>query len=138
MADFVIWQEEYSVTNRSIDIQHKYLIGILNKVFALVKDKSPSEDISRILEELKAYTETHFKYEEKLMQIAGYPDIKSHRSLHRTMADRTEGMCKMQKASSAGIMPAHVLDFLKEWWINHIRAVDKQYAPYLSKLNLKE
>jgi hemerythrin len=33
-------------------------------------------------------------------------------------------------------LPDEVLDFLKDWWLNHIRTIDIQYAPFLSKLNL--
>jgi hemerythrin len=47
-------------------------------------------------------------------------------------------MCLAQKNAKNGVMPDEVLDFLKDWWVNHIRSIDMQYAPFLSKLNLKD
>lgn len=138
MADYINWRDEYSVLDNSVDLQHKRIIGILNGVFALVKSKRSGEETGKLLADLKTYTETHFEYEEKMMRMAIYPDIGNHEKLHKGMTERTAAMCLAQKNSKNGIMPDEVLDFLKDWWMNHIRSIDMQYAPFLSKLNLKD
>jgi hemerythrin len=51
------------------------------------------------------------------------------------MAEKTAALCLVQQKSATGIMADEVLDFLKDWWINHIRGADMQYAPFLSRLN---
>jgi hemerythrin-like metal-binding protein len=138
MAEYIVWRDEYSVSDDSVDMQHKRIIGMLNGVFALVKKGSSREEMERLLTDLKTYTETHFEYEEKMMRMAGYPEIKRHESAHKTMAEKTVALCLVQQKSATGIMPDEVLDFLKDWWVNHIRGVDTLYAPFLSELKTKD
>jgi hemerythrin-like metal-binding protein len=138
MPKYIIWKEEYSVSDDIADMQHKRIIDIISGVFALVKNKSSGERIGELLADLKMYTETHFEYEEKMMRMAAYPDIENHEKLHSAMTQRTAAMCLAQKNSNNGIMPEEVLDFLKDWWVNHIRNIDMQYAPFVSKSNSKE
>jgi len=137
MADYIVWRDEYSVSESAVDMQHKRIIGIINGVYALVKNKGSREQIGKLLDDLKRYTETHFGYEENVMRLTGYPDVKKHEAYHTTMAEKTAAMCLVQQKSVNGMMPDDVLDFLKDWWVSHIRGVDMQYAPFLSKLNRK-
>jgi hemerythrin-like metal-binding protein len=83
-------------------MQHKR-ISILSAVFALVKNKESGEKLGDLLAELKMCTKTHFEHEEKMMQMAKYPDIKQHEMLHKTMADKTAALCQVQRRSVNGI-----------------------------------
>jgi methyl-accepting chemotaxis protein/hemerythrin len=135
MAEYIIWKDEYSVSEMTIDFQHRQIIDIINAVFTLVKYKVSGDEITKLLANLKNYTETHFDYEEKIIKMINYPDIKKHESLHKTMAEKTAALCKVQKSSVNGIMPDEMLEFLKDWWVNHIRNLDVQYVPFLPKQN---
>jgi methyl-accepting chemotaxis protein/hemerythrin len=135
MAEYIIWKDEYSASEMTIDFQHRQIIGIINAMFALVKNKISGDEITKLLANLKNYTETHFDYEEKIIKMINYPDIKKHKTLHKIMAEKTAALCKVQKSSVNGIMPDEVLGFLKDWWVNHIRNLDVQYVPFLPKQN---
>jgi hemerythrin len=131
MSDYIIWKDEYSVSDKPIDLQHQQIVRVINDVYNLVKNGSSKEEIGKLLANLKRYTETHFDYEEKLMHLISYPDSVKHEALHKTMAEKTAGMCKVQQSSVNGIMPDEVLEFLRDWWVNHIRNLDVQYVPFL-------
>jgi hemerythrin-like metal-binding protein len=135
VAEYIVWRDDYSVSDDSVDMQHKRIIGVINSVYVLAKNGGTREEIGKILVDLKRYTETHFEHEENVMRMAGYPDVKQHEALHKTMAEKTAALCLVQQKSATGIMADEVLDFLKDWWINHIRGADMQYAPFLSRLN---
>lgn len=97
MAEYIIWKDEYSVSEMTIDFQHRQIIDIINAVFTLVKYKVSGDEISKLLANLKNYTETHFDYEEKVMKMVNYPDIKKHETLHKTMSEKQRRCAKFNR-----------------------------------------
>jgi hemerythrin len=138
MVDYLIWKDEYSVSNSAIDLQHQQIIRLLNSVFDLIKNGGSVAQLNNLLDDLQLYAETHFKFEEKMMEMAGFPELKEHAAVHKTMADRTAAMGRTHRTSINEIMPQDVLAFLKEWWLNHILIDDMKYAPYVSNLSMQD
>jgi hemerythrin len=136
MADYMVWRDEYSLRFDEIDRQHRKIIGIINEMFQLAKDGGSDEKFEKILSDLKAYTETHFAYEENIMRLAEFPAIKEHEKLHRAMAEKTAGLLS-RKLLDDDWNPAKALDFLKQWWLGHIRGKDVEYVPYVEPLNME-
>ncbi|MDD5674374.1 MAG: bacteriohemerythrin [Chitinivibrionales bacterium] len=136
MPDFIVWSDEYSVRFDEIDRQHRQIIGIINEMFQLVKGGEAEEKFEKILGDLKTYTETHFAYEEGIMRIAEFPAFEEHIKLHCGMAEKTAGLFKL-KFDDKERIKEKVLDFLKDWWLGHIRAKDVEYVPYVKGLSEK-
>jgi hemerythrin-like metal-binding protein len=62
------------------------------------------------------------------MSSTGYPGLAEHKALHDKMRQKT-----LDFRDSADFVTGHnLLAFLKEWWLGHIQAEDKKYAPYLA------
>ena len=80
---------------------------------------------------LRFYVELHFKAEEALMVEAGYPAFEEHITLHRKLAEKTRKLSlNLNKINDPNIL----LEFLKNWWLNHINKEDKKYAPFVNRL----
>jgi hemerythrin len=56
-----------------------------------------------------------------------YPSLAEHRVLHAQLRKRTVDFREYMSLITA----RDLLNFLRSWWMSHIRNVDQQYAPYM-------
>ena len=131
---FVEWHDTYSVGIPAIDEQHKQVLKILNSVFASVKNRNDSKALLNNLKKLWIFTLTHFSYEETLLEVVEYPRLDEHRRNHSRMKSQTS----LYIADLEARQPDEIviLNFIKDWWINHINREDKDYTDYLLPLEL--
>ncbi len=114
-----------------IDEDHKRLIGLvggLNDAIVLGHDKNL---ILELLQELIHYTEWHFRHEERLMQINGYPDMDRHKDEHQTLIDSVVKVQADFKEGHADVS-ANLMKILLSWLYDHIHLVDQHLADYLN------
>ena len=134
MADYIVWSDAYSVGYGELDQQHQTIIRMINDMFRIAEGGWSDQKLADVLDLLKEYTETHFMYEEKIMRLAEFPDLKKHAELHRRLREKTSGLCNPYMLARMRPDPCDVFAFLKDWWIGHIRDADARYAPYTGKL----
>jgi hemerythrin len=136
LRHYVEWKDEYSVGIKSIDTQHRKLLGLINSLQTAVNYKTGEVFEQEALDELVDYTKTHFKYEEGLMEQNGYPDFEAHRAQHELMIARVEEVLNHYQRDPDSAMQ-NALDFLRDWLINHINGTDKQYSKFLINKGVK-
>jgi|GEM_PF-219424 len=133
----MVWSPEYAVGVPEIDDQHQRLfkmINDLNEAMALGRGK---DVLDRILAGLVDYTARHFQTEEYYMEKANYPELESHREVHRRLTDKVHEMVDRYKTGEVGL-GVELLDFLQDWLKKHILGTDKKYAPYLAGMDLRD
>jgi hemerythrin-like metal-binding protein len=132
--DSVAWSDAFSVGFEAIDNQHKKLVKIANELFDGCKSGMTAGDVKflAILREAAEYAQTHFADEEKYMRQANFPDLDAHRKIHREFTNQV--IKAIQTFETGGVQPIDLARFLKDWLLNHIAKMDKEYAPYLAKL----
>ncbi len=133
---FVVWKDEYSVKVKRLDAQHKRILEAINELYASLQQGGDPAALNRILADLVDYTHTHLAYEEQLLELCGYAEFDRHKALHDAMAKRTLAIQK-QHHDWPGDLSREVLGFLKDWWVNHIQAVDRNYVSCLEALKDK-
>ena len=77
------WRDSLSLNVPIIDSDHKKLFELLNRVRFLDLAGDEPQAIADALSELLLYTQTHFRREEKLMELGNYPGLERHRQYHR-------------------------------------------------------
>jgi len=133
---YVEWKNEYSVGIDSIDQQHKKLLNLINQLQTTV-DYSTGEEFERdALDELVAYTKTHFTYEEGLLEQNNYPDFEPHKVQHTKMIEHVEEVLAEYEKDQHTAM-SNAVEYLKGWLINHINGTDKQYSSFLIEKGVK-
>jgi len=120
-----LWQEDYVIGNDIIDIHHEYLLHYLNDLHHSLSHHGGIEKIASALSELKKYTHIHFRAEEKMMEEMEYPKLASHIKLHQQFEDKIN-ICYEEFKFNPIIPPISLVEYLKEWFINHICVVDRQ------------
>jgi hemerythrin len=127
------WLDTFSVGVEEIDIQHKKLIEIINELIDHRDVNSDSEVISETLNKMTDYIKYHFSYEEEYLKEINYPELVIHELEHLDFIEKTTNFCigtlNVEKNISEDI-----LQFLKDWLINHILKSDMKYKEYKETL----
>ena len=127
---FIEWNSINSVNVKEIDIQHKILISIINRLDD-VKNTGNKEAIRGFLDELKDYAHFHFATEEKYFTRFSYPAATEHKTEHAVYAEKIDEFEKKYKHDGAEAI-GELLIFLRSWWINHINSTDMQYSEFFN------
>ena len=119
-----------------IDEEHKKLIGILNKAISAKEHNDNPEEIKEILSEMVEYFDEHFSTEEAYMIKFNYPEYQSHRNEHLDFIDIT--MASYNKLVRGDYLIANeLIEYLRQWLVNHIQGSDRQYMDCFKKNGLK-
>ncbi len=122
----VTWQDEFSIGLPEIDEQHKALFGMINRLWGATVSQASQEEMLDILKGLERYTLSHFTAEETFMRIYRFPGFEEHRKAHKIFVDRLAR--ERLKVVAGSHLSLDLLRFLKDWLINHILVLDKEYA----------
>ena len=131
-ADFFVWTETMSVGNPELDLDHKRLIGIINRLW-VAESGGNRQVIEFVLDDLVHYTESHFKREEEMMAQGGYPDFDRHAQIHQGICRRLEEIRWEYFQGIREELRGEILEFLKDWLNQHILVEDMRYRPYLEE-----
>ena len=122
------WASVMSVGITQFDNEHKKLVDMVNNLYDAIKVGKANAVIGKILDDLIAYTGTHFSAEERLMQQYGYPGTAKHKAEHAALVKQVLDIQKNFKEGKA--LPQNLLQFLKDWLMKHILGEDKQYTSF--------
>jgi methyl-accepting chemotaxis protein len=130
VPDLMPWDGSLQIGIRTIDEQHRQLVGIINELHRAMKQRRTKTDTTTILNRLVDYTVYHFGTEEKLFATHGYPENDAHRDIHRKLVGQV-GDFKTRFASGDASVAIELMGFLKDWLVNHINVTDRRYVPFL-------
>ena len=130
MANYIAWKNYYSVSDPSLDAEHKQIIECINELYATMQSVTAGPATKQVLDKLVQYTQTHFAHEEARLKEVGFPNFEAHKALHDNMRQRTLGL----RTHLTLVTARDVLVFLKDWWVGHIQGEDKVYASYMPTL----
>ena len=127
MPAFIAWKDFYSVGDRSLDSQHKHIIGCINDLYDAMQQGKDAKVLKPLLVWLVQYTVEHFHHEEHVMRRCDYPGLREHLALHDQLRRKTAAL----RDNLDLVTGRDMLRFLKDWWLEHIQGEDKKYSPYL-------
>ncbi len=130
--DFMPWGPQLQTGIREIDQQHRKLVGMVNELYRAVQEGRDREFMARLLEELVSYTDYHFKTEEYYFDKYHYPEGQVHKEIHRKLTEKVLAFREKFVQGEANVS-YDLLNFLKDWLINHIGKTDMKYVPFLKE-----
>ncbi|MBN1186820.1 MAG: hemerythrin family protein [Bacteroidales bacterium] len=132
----ITWSERFSVGVKEIDLQHRELLDIINKIIESIENKKEWHTTSTILNSLINYAYNHFATEERLMQKADYPDLLRHVDLHLEFIRKVFQL--EQEVLLKGTEVQHeIFQFLVGWYSNHVLVVDREYMGSMAAKGIK-
>ncbi len=127
--DKIDWNPSFSVGVALLDEQHKQIISMINLLFSDSEATVRSETISELLTRMTKYANDHFKTEEGLLEKNGYPQLFAHKEVHKTYRLKVLALCQETMDHKASV-PEGLLQYLMEWWVNHILKTDMKYRSF--------
>lgn len=112
------------------------LVELVNRLYRAVTEKQGKDAVGRILNELVEYTGEHFKTEEEFFDRYGYPERGEHKKIHNDLVQKVMDFQRKFESGKAEV-DMELMEFLKDWLVNHIMKTDRKYAPFLQEKGLK-
>ena len=129
------WQDSYRIGSPAIDGDHQTLVSLMNQLFEAREASQSGEVVGSVFTVLVEYTINHFYREERLMELGSYPDLPAHRAEHADLTGKVQGFMD-RYAGGNDVVVDELCEFLKDWLVGHILAVDTRYKPYVVDLKL--
>ena len=125
------WTEKYELGDEVIDFQHKKLVLLLNQLHDALESQTAELLVEIALDELVKYTKTHFTQEESIMEDEDVPSamVDPHKKAHRGFVKKIEDFKSDYNAGKAEVTQG-IIDFLKDWLVNHIMVTDKELVEH--------
>jgi len=128
----VTWVEELATGNRAIDVQHKYLIDIINDLADVITQKQPKPKMGKIIQLLQYYTEWHFCREEDCMERINCPTACQNKEAHEkflsVVGDFKKEFGETNDQDAITELGVRMYKVLTGWLVSHIQAIDSKLA----------
>lgn len=128
----IVWTDELNTGVLEIDNQHRQIIDMLNRLLREPDTITGSETVADILHDMTRYAQEHFTTEEKILAESGYPDLIGHKEQHFSYRKKTVDLCKDTMLGFHAV-PKELLQYLRNWWFNHIMIEDMKYRDFLAQ-----
>ncbi|MGE4191994.1 MAG: bacteriohemerythrin [Pseudodesulfovibrio sp.] len=130
------WSSKYALGIGSIDSQHRRLVDLINELHQAMVSHRSGNTMLKIVQGLEEYVGTHFAFEEKLFAQHRYPDAQAHKAVHREfVAQVTEFKDALRRGKATVSMD--VMQFLKNWLLEHILGTDAEYVSCFKKAGVR-
>ena len=133
---FMAWTDSLSVSVMEIDNQHKRLIDLINNLYDAMKMGKGKDVLSVTLDELAAYSVEHFSAEERYMRKYSYDRYTAHKTEHDAFIQKVTEFKQGFEAGKA-LLSIEVMNFLRDWTVNHIAEVDTRFGAFLNTKGFK-
>ncbi len=127
---YIKWEEKYNLGIPIIDEQHRGLVSLINTYHYFVINGKAGAALKPTFITLDQHTKTHFLTEEDLFEQTEYPEAEQHKKIHEKLS------IEMRNVANEAAQEKDfdiVLQFLRKWWLNHIRINDVKYASHVKE-----
>ena len=133
---FVKWTKDNSVLIEKMDDQHKVLFDIANKMGNIVLNSSDDKvSLLNITNDLLKYTEKHFNEEEEYLEKNSYnkKELEFQKGQHKIFVNKIKEFKESIEIHNK--KPSiDMIEFLRDWLLNHIDIEDKKYGKVLANI----
>ncbi len=126
------WSDDLIIGFELIDKQHKVLVDMINELYDAMMEIKGQEVLSKIVNRMVEYAAIHFMVEEKWMTAFTYEGYAEHKKIHDDFSQKALTL-KNDMSQSGFVLSLEVLNFLREWLVNHIMGTDRKYISCFSE-----
>ncbi|MBF0417149.1 MAG: hemerythrin family protein [Magnetococcales bacterium] len=111
------WQYGYQTNNKIVDLQHKYFLELMNRLYDELGTSTDPVYQERLLDELIAYARFHFISEENIL-LKYLPRRFDHqKGFHEVLLRELQSKVTSMKAGQ--ITATEIVYFVVEWFFTH-------------------
>ena len=124
------------IGDETIDIDHKYLVCMINTVELTMRTPKHRDLLPATLEQLVDYTHSHFKREESIMKSMNYPRYNQHKREHQLLIQALSAIQKKIQAKGDEDFSdeecSDLANLFRHWLLDHLIKEDMQLRPFLT------
>lgn len=129
------WRREFETGIAEIDLQHRTLVKMFNRMNTELRDDSGRAVWENIIHELLGYALYHFWTEEDLAAQYGYDqeknaDASAHFDEHRSFAESINDIRSRFRAGER-VAKSELIDYFRDWLANHIVDSDQWLVAFV-------
>jgi hemerythrin-like metal-binding protein len=129
----LLWSDDYSVHIRSIDNEHKLLVGLLNDIDGALQ-MEVGQQLRRQLAlqyllQLQLHALAHFESEERFLLLNNYAGVTAHQEEHRDLVRTLEEFAQAVISGKQEVDDSKLF-FLKDWLVRHIILLDCTFGEH--------
>ncbi|NQU57590.1 MAG: hemerythrin family protein [Rhodospirillales bacterium] len=117
---------------QQIDDEHNYINHLLEKLDANQDGPHAPELVGGVLADLHDHTIHHFRCEEKLMEVAGYPGIEEHAQDHQKLVMRIDDLLEQSTTKPGQSLGHDIIDIIISGLIMHTDVLDRRFYNWFS------
>lgn len=121
---------------REIDEQHKLLIETINELVNEVASNPSKEGLLSIIDSLINYKKIHFATEERYFEEFNYEGSRDHIAEHEAFGEKIR-LIQEKNADDVIALTYDLIDFLEDWFVEHMLIVDQGYKDCFMSHGLK-
>jgi hemerythrin len=128
----IVWRDSLSIGVEEIDTQHKTLLSHFDQLLKACETGKGINELKTLFRFLDEYVIKHFRDEEGLQRLHGYPGYAIHKLEHDSFVARLEVL--KEEINREGVALHHVIEtnqLLLTWLIHHISTVDVQLGKFI-------
>ena len=123
--EIIQWSPTLETGIDVIDQQHKRIVDYINAL-RIAQGKGDRGAVAKTIDDVIDYTQSHFGFEEALMEDAGYPLLNAHKRVHELFIRRVAVLHQRFKSGEDIAQDLH--NVLARWLITHIQTEDRHYV----------
>jgi len=131
---YLSWSDDLNIGIEVIDRQHRRIVDYINELHDAISIYGASEAQRRsaaVLNDAIDYTESHFAFEEAMLEEVDYEFLHPHKKVHEAFVHK---MQKYKERIGRGEnIAAELHDTLKLWLVKHIKGEDRAYREWFSQ-----
>ena len=124
------WKSEYETGNEAVDFQHRFFIGLINRIENSFRNSTDENYKSKLIIELRKYADFHFTSEENIATSLSLPGVDSHHERHMELIDEFNLCSEKLEKGTISFDEFHL--FLVEWFAGHTYHEDQKLFKYRS------
>ena len=123
--ELIQWRPTLETGIDVIDQQHKRIVDYINAL-RIAQVKGDRGAVAKTIDDVIDYTQSHFGFEEALLEDAGYPLLNAHKRVHELFIRRVAVLHQRFKSGEDIAQDLH--NVLARWLITHIQTEDRHYV----------
>lgn len=134
----IVWKAEFVIDDGIIDDDHKFLVSTLNQIISTLNRGTDNGAFLYSIRELRDFAIVHFRREERLQEIAAYPDRAQHRCEHGVLVEQLDAIIHQIDSSPRDHSvedSAALKHFFYRWILGHIIDCDLKIRPFVVGLD---
>ena len=128
------WDRDLDLGIPVVDRDHRRLIDLIARVQSPDWGADALELVRATVDDLAHHVAHHFRHEEMLMRLVGYPDMARHQRSHRAIAARLAEFQSLLRRGRAMFPHDRFRIFLSEPMLSHLLDVDMELKPWVDRL----